>query len=100
MERDLSRAPSGWLSTPTPPLPRVLDYQRTFGSLVNNDVRQSARRSHLRAASLCLMYWSVIESEHLLAGIAFDQDALHSRGIIKRPNRPQTTRSSVDTVQT
>lgn len=45
------------------------------------------------------MYWSVIESERLLAGIAFDQDALHSRGIIKRPNRPQTGGSSVDAVQ-
>src|SRR6266508_5137779 len=53
----------------------------------------------MRAASLCLMYWSVIESERLLAGIAFDQDALHSRGIIKRPNRPQTGGSSVDAVQ-
>jgi hypothetical protein len=28
------------LSLPTPPLPRVLDYQRTFGPLVKNDVMQ------------------------------------------------------------
>ena len=45
------------------------------------------------------MYWSVIESERLLAGIAFNQDALNSRGIIKRPNRPQTGGRSVDAVQ-
>ena len=57
------------------------------------------RHSHLRAASLFWIYWNVIESERLLAGIAFDQDALHSRGIIKRPNRPQTGRSSVDAVE-
>ena len=41
----------------------------------------------------------MIESERLLAGIAQDQDALHSRGIIKRPNGPQTGGGSVDTVQ-
>ena len=28
------------VSLPTPPLPRVLDYQRTFGPLANNDVMQ------------------------------------------------------------
>ena len=28
------------LSLSTPPVPRVLDYQRTFGPLVNNDVMQ------------------------------------------------------------
>ncbi len=59
-----------------------------------------ARRSNLRAASLCLIFWSVSESERLFAGIAFDQDTLHSRGIIKRPTRLQTGRSSVDAVET
>src|SRR5215204_230714 len=43
--------------------------------------------------------WRGIESERLLAGIAFDQDALYSRGIIERPNRPQTGRSSIDAVE-
>ena len=45
------------------------------------------------------MYWSVIESERLFAGIAFDQDALDARGVIERPNRPQASRSPVDAVQ-
>ena len=35
----------------------------------------------------------------LFAGIAFDQDALHSRGVIKRPNSPQAGGSPVDAVQ-
>ena len=57
------------------------------------------RHSSLRATSLCLIYWSVIESERLLAGIAFDQDSFHARGIIERPDCPQTGRSPVDGVQ-
>jgi hypothetical protein len=28
------------LTLPTPPLPRVLDYQRTFGQFAQNDVMQ------------------------------------------------------------
>jgi len=56
------------------------------------------QRQPIRGDFLSALF-TLIETERLLAGIAFDQDALHSRGIIKRPNRPQTGGSSVDAIQ-